>query len=309
MKCPFCNQDHPDGTKFRPETGNKIELSSLTCPSCGLHDIPNDSKFCPNCGTKLQGGPFPPPEDNNDDIKTFNVKGISFDMVKVKAGTFIMGDSTEIDNPEHKVTITHDYYIGKYPVTNELFLVIYKEVANWEGLDWDENDFPSEVLDNPEFPATELSYDDVRDVIRALRKLTNFKFDLPTEAEWEYAARGGEKSEDFMYSGSDDLEDVAWQEDNSDGVLHDVGELEPNELGIHDMSGLVREWCHDWFDSDYYDNSPSNNPRGPRQGDSKVIRGGSFNTDEEECDICYRDFESPDSSLDDVGFRLVLRIK
>lgn len=307
MKCPFCNQEHPDNTKFCPETGHKIEQTSLKCSSCGLHDLPIDSKFCPNCGNPLQGGSPTPSQDYSGDIQTFNVKGVCFDMIRVKAGTFTMGDSSDDDNPEHEVTITHDYYIGKYPVTNELALVLVKELADAEGEDWDEDDIPSEILDNPDYPVVELDWDTIRQLIRQLRKLTNLKFDLPTEAEWEYAAQGGEKSENFKYSGSDNIEDVAWYEENSDGELHDVGELDPNELGIYDMSGLVREWCHDWYESDYYDNSPSNNPRGPRDGENKVLRGGAYDTDEDYCDVCSRDFCDDDN--ENAGFRLVLRIK
>jgi formylglycine-generating enzyme required for sulfatase activity len=126
---------------------------------------------------------------------------------------------------------------------------------------------------------------------------------LPTEAEWEYAARGGNKSRGYKYAGSNNIAEVAWYSSNSNHKTHPVGQKQPNELGIYDMSGNVWEWCNDRYDKNYYKNSPRNNPQGPKSGNSYVLRGGSWNNYGYYCRVANRDRYSRNLSYYDIGFR------
>ena len=192
--------------------------------------------------------------------------GISIDMVRVEAGTFTMGatpemkDPYEDEKPTHRVTLTNDYYMGKYEVTQALWqTVMGNNPSNFKG-------------DN--LPVEKVSWDDCQEFISKLNRITGKTFRLPTEAEWEYAARGGNKSRGYQYSGSNNLLDVAWFRDNSGSKTHAVGTKQPNELGIYDMSGNVCEWCHDWYGA--YSSSSQVNPTGANSGSYRVIRGGSW---------------------------------
>ena len=188
--------------------------------------------------------------------------GISIDMVRVEAGTFTMGATAEMKNPwddekpTHRVTLTNDYYIGKYEVTQTLWQAVM-------------GNNPSEFKgDN--LPVEKVSWKDCQDFISKLNRITGKTFRLPTEAEWEYAARGGNKSRGYQYSGSNNLSDVAWYMDNSGDKTHAVGTKQPNELGIYDMSGNVWEWCQDWYGK--YSSSSQVNPTGANSGSYRVKR-------------------------------------
>ena len=144
----------------------------------------------------------------------------------------------------------------------------------------------------------------VQTFLRKLNAATGKTYRLPTEAEWEYAARGGNKSQGYKYVGSNDLDLVAWYSGNSDGTTHKVGTRFPNELGIYDMSGNVWEWCQDWYGS--YSSSPQTNPKGPNSGSYRVYRGGSWLDDARDCRVSFRDYFTPDYRYSDLGFRLAL---
>ena len=221
-------------------------------------------------------------------------------MVKVEGGTFLMGaqstDSSapnydaeaedEDSSPVHQVTIS-DFSIGKYEVTQEEWEVVM-------------GNNPSEFK-GAKNPVERVSWDDAQEFIKRLNKMTGMQFRLPTEAEWEYAARGGNKSQGYNYSGGN-IFDVAWAETNS---THTVGTKRPNELGIYDMSGNVSEWCSDWFGK--YKSSAQTNPVGPSSGTKRVMRGGDY----QEwvsffCTVSYRYSEDPNKSSRGSGFRLVL---
>ncbi len=229
-------------------------------------------------------------------IITIHVKdGINIEMVKVEAGSFDMGATPEMENPHedekpvHRVTLTNNYYIGKYEVTQALWkIVMGSNPSNSKG-------------DN--LPVEKVSWNDCQKFISKLNKLTGKSFRLPTEAEWEYAARGGNKSRGYQYSGSNTIGDVAWYDGNSGSKTHAVGTKQPNELGAFDMTGNVWEWCQDWFNR--YSSSPQTNPIGAVSGSCRVYRGGSW---------CYSGYcrcscrfdGTPDFRNGDLGLRLVL---
>ena len=192
--------------------------------------------------------------------------GISIDMVRVEAGTFTMGATAEMEDPmdwekpTHRVTLTNDYYIGKYEVTQALWQAVMGNNPSY---------FKGDNL-----PVEYVSWDDCQDFLSKLNRITGKTFRLPTEAEWEYAARGGNKSRGYQYSGSNNLSDVAWYDDNSGKKTHAVGTKQANELGIYDMNGNVFEWCQDWYGE--YNSSSQVNPTGANSGSYRVIRGGSW---------------------------------
>ena len=236
------------------------------------------------------------PVTNSDNISIPVKKGISIDMIRVEAGTFTMGATPEMEKPEdwekptHQVTLTNDYYIGKYEVTQALWqAVMGKNPSNFKG-------------DN--LPVDHVSWNICQKFISKLNSLTGKKFRLPTEAEWEYAARGGKKSMGYQYSGSNNLSDVAWYIENSGSKIHTVGLKQANELGIYDMSGNVWEWCQDMKRD--YSSSPQTNPMGENNGSRRIFRGGSWCDRARDCRSSYRDSSGPDFSFLSLGLRLVL---
>ena len=235
------------------------------------------------------------PVTNSDNISIPVKDGISIDMVRVEAGTFTMGATAEMKNPDdnekptHRVTLTNDYYIGKYEVTQALWqAVMGNNPSGFKG-------------DN--LPVENVSWKDCQDFMSKLNRITGKTFRLPTEAEWEYAARGGKKSRGYQYSGSNNLSDVAWYLDNSGKKTHAVGTKQPNELGIYDMSGNVWEWCQDRYD--HYSSSSLTNPTGANSGSFRVFRGGCWYVIGF-CRSSYRNIYMPDDRGNHLGLRLVL---
>ena len=240
-------------------------------------------------GTSLSGNTITIPVKN----------GINIEMVKVEAGSFDMGATPEMrslqypyddEKPDHRVTLTKNYYIGKYEVTQALWQVVMgNNPSRFKGDD---------------LPVERVSWKRCQDFISKLNSLTGKRFRLPTEAEWEYAARGGNKSRGYRYSGSNTLGDVAWYGDNSGSKTHAVGTKQPNELGIYDMSGNVSEWCQDWRGS--YSSSPQTNPTGAVSGSYRVDRGGSWLYSAWFSRSSSRGGRTPGGRDGDLGLRLVL---
>jgi len=219
------------------------------------------------------------------------------DMVFVHGGSFKMGsedsDSTaEYDEkPAHEVVLS-SFYISRYEVTQELW---HEVMGN----------NPSENLGD-RMPVESVSWDDCQMFISKLNEITGLKFRLPTEAEWEYAARGGNASKGYKYAGSDSLDAVGWSLSiEGDAVLHEVGEKEPNELGLYDMSGNVQEWCSDWHAP--YQKSLLKNPTGPKTGEYRITRGGHWETDGQHCTVSYRNPVPPDDVSHSLGLRLATK--
>ncbi len=223
------------------------------------------------------------------------IKKLEENMVRVEGGTFTMGATSEQgsdafrdENPTHQVTLS-TYYIGKYEVTQ----------AEWQAvMGTNPSRFKGENL-----PVENVSWFDCQEFIRKLNELTGKQFRLPTEAEWEYAARGGNKSNRTKYAGGSDIDNVAWYWDNSNKTTHPVGQKRANELGLYDMSGNVFEWCQDWFGD--YSSASQTNPQGPATGRRSVLRGGSWYDDARHCRLSYRDDRGPGYGHY-VGLRLAL---
>ncbi len=229
---------------------------------------------------------------------TFTVGGVSFKMVYVEGGTFTMGITEALDNdlfkialPTHKVTL-RDYYIGQYEVTQELWQAVM-------------GNNPSHFKGDLQRPVERVTWDECQTFISKLNNLTGRYFALPTEAEWEFAARGGQKSLSYRYAGSNVLSFVAWNDSNSSNTTHRVGTLEPNELGLYDMSGNVMEWCYDRLST--YVEYPQNNPTGGISDGNRMVRGGCWRFPEEMCRVYMRLPLGPDNSIEFLGLRLVIR--
>ncbi|MCB9297234.1 MAG: formylglycine-generating enzyme family protein [Lewinellaceae bacterium] len=228
--------------------------------------------------------------------------GTSFEMILVEGGSFQMGsedeDAFSNEKPVHGVRL-NSFYIGKFPITQ----VLWKAVMN----------------ENPSFfngysrPVERVSWEDAQAFIQKLNGFTGRSYRLPTEAEWEYAARGGRQSKGYKYAGSNKLREVGWHWENAHFETKAVGLKYPNELGLYDMSGNVLEWCQDWYSGDYYEECDKRgiveNPRGPAKGLARVLRGGAWYGDPRLCRCTFRFYGAPRFRAGDIGFRLVLPLQ
>ena len=270
----------------------KVEVSNMDTVSLEAANTPIDMNNESDLSIE-ESLPLVKPEGAEE----FEANGVKFTMAKVEGGTYEMGGTSEQTNvekdelPIHSVTLS-DYMIGQTLVSQELWKAVMG--AN-----------PSK-FQGAKFPVESVSWEDCQIFITKLNELTGKQFRMPTEAEWEYAARGGKMSKGYQYAGSDTLNEVAWFADNSEGRTHAVGTKSPNELGVYDMSGNVWEWCHDWFDKKYYRNTMPTNPQGPSKGSGRVNRGRSWNGDVRNCRVSYRLSNAPDSRFYNLGLRLAL---
>ena len=234
---------------------------------------------------------------------TGNGKTVTFKMVRVEHGTFQMGATTEQgsdadshEKPEHTVTLTSDYYMSETEVTQTLWYAVMGQKPTAIGSQWS-----STYGLGDQRPAYYISWNDCQEFITKLNALTGKTFRMPTEAKWEFVARGGNKSKGYKYAGSNTIGDVAWYTVNSSSQTHDVATKQPNELGLYDMSGNVWEWCSDWYGS--YSSSAQTNPTGPATGSFRVNRGGSWNYFAGHCCVSYRSYWDAD-----LRYRLGLRL-
>ena len=241
-----------------------------------------------------------------------NVKGLDLELTEVIGGEFLMGgdkeDSTTFEDelPLHSVKL-NTYYISTYEVTNEQYSIFCKGTGR---------ELPVGAKDRaPNSSAIYISWDDAAEFCKWLSEISNKEYRLPTEAEWEYAARGGVKSKGYKYAGSNDVNEVSTY-DNGDimlnndsldlNIIRKVGQKRPNELGLYDMSGSVWEWCYDSYSDDYYSECPKENPLNLDQSLSKVARGGGWLNTPKYHLISNRDHDLYSAKDVDLGFRVVL---
>lgn len=276
------NPSAKKGYKFEP-----TNMSNYASVYSSLFAAVSERKAEPKIEPKAEPRAEPRPEySSSGSYKTFTVNGVTFKMIYVQGGTFTMGATSEQgsdaysdETPTHSVTLS-SYYIGETEVTQEL----------WQAL---MGSNPSSFKGSRK-PVDSVSYNDCIEFISKLNSKTGQSFRLPTEAEWEYAARGGNKSRTYKYSGSNTIDNVAWYEVNSynkgssspDYGTHNVATKSPNELGIYDMSGNVWEWCSDWRGS--YSSSSQTNPTGASSGSIRVLRGGSWGSYAGYCRVANR---------------------
>ena len=221
-------------------------------------------------------------------VERFTVNGVTFEMVRVDGGSYQMGSysGSSDEQPVHTVNVS-TFYIGKTEVTQALWAAVMGNNPSY---------FRGENL-----PVENVSWFDCQEFVERLSRLTGRIFRLPTENEWEYAARGGNKSRGYIYSGSDDLYRVGWYTENSGSTTHPVGQKLNNELGIFDMSGNVWEWTSDLWSNNY--NSPRN---GGSSGSNRVNRGGGWSYDASGCRVAGRNYYSPSFRSNNLGLRLAL---
>ncbi len=269
----------------------------------------------------ITGCQKPDPDPTLSVSETFTLPGnVLLEMIGIPAGTFMMGSTSresadavptalgkvpfpKSETPVHQVTITQDFQLGKYEVTKAQWEAVM-ETTPWSG--------QSFVLDDPDSPATHVSWNDAQAFITTLNGMTGETFRLPTEAEWEYACRAGSTTEYYFGDSSATLSDYAWWEGNAvnaaERYAHVVGHLLPNDFGLFDMHGNVWEWCEDWYASSYYSSSPSSDPTGPTSGSNRVIRDGGFIGGAAYCRSAGRSRNNPASSFSSLGFRLARQL-
>ena len=292
---------------------NGAKAKFVASKSCPMPNTAQADEWIKKCNAKIT--PAPPKVSASTDAagnQIFAVGGVTFKMVKVEGGTFEMGctseqggDCNKNETPKHTVTLS-EYYIGETEVTQALWKAVM-------------GSNPSHFKGNNR-PVESISWDDCQAFVNKLNNLlrnslpSGYKFALPTEAQWEYAARGGKHQSPDKYSGSNSIDEVAWYFVNSfdkgpgspDYGTHVVKTKMANALGLYDMSGNVQEWCADWYLSDYYGASPSTNPQGSSTGQYRVLRGGRWDSYAKICRVSYRHNNTPDSRPYFNGFRLAL---
>jgi formylglycine-generating enzyme required for sulfatase activity len=225
-------------------------------------------------------------------------KSLSFPMIQVQGGSFDMGSNDPNhyadERPVHKVALK-GFHLSKYEITQSQ----WREVMNGfpEG-------FSNKSCDN--CPMVSVSWQEIQVFLTKLNQKTGKKYRLPTEAEWEFAAKGGKINSSFIFSGGNDPQKIAWFADNSEGKIHPVGEKKANDLGIYDLTGNVQEWCQDFYSENYYKNSPPNNPINTQVAATHVVRGSSWNDTVEDSRLTFRISENPATKSDKIGFRVVL---
>ncbi len=279
---------------------------ALTLAAC------SDDEYTVNLGDETQQQPRTPARPLVADMESVTVPGteVSFNMVKVRAGTFTMG-GVDADAPEHQVTLTRDFYIAQTEVTQALYRAVMDTSV-------------SEFNYGDNYPVDHVSYNDAMDFCFKLRELTGYHFTLPTEAQWEYAARGGHRASPSAtaYAGSDNIGSVAWYWNNSpqyqteNPVTHEpmlirhtseVRGKQPNELNIYDMTGNVREWCADWYSP--LGTAAVTDPEGlSSAGYGRIYRGGSCNDSAQYCRVAHREGLSSSSKSYNIGFRVVITL-
>ena len=276
---------------------NRVDLSSPDLDTEAIQSRPSP-------GLIEQSDTISTQKISSSKTTTYTVNGVSFDMVSVAGGTFTMGATSEQGSdperneyPAHQVTLS-DYMIGETEVTQELWqAVMGSNPSHFTG-------------DN--LPVEKVSWDECIVFIKKLNEFTidsrpkGWAFCLPTEAEWEYAARGGNMSQNYKYSGGNDIDSVAWHGGNSSNKTHAVAAKSPNELGLHDMSGNVWEWCYDWYGS--CSDAPQTNPIGPSSGSRHVIRGVGWRKYSEPWTVFHRISGTPGYNSNRLGLRLAMSI-
>ena len=227
---------------------------------------------------------------------TFQVGDVSFTMVTVVGGWFVMGSrdgdqsAADDERPAHPVVVP-TFAIGATEVTQQLWMAVM-------------GSNPSSFTGNLQRPVDNVSWEDCQVFITRLNRLTGQTFRLPTEAEWEYAARGGNRSWSYTYAGSDQPTNVAWFSNNSGSTTAPVDTKAPNEIGLSDMSGNVAEWCSDWYGP--YSDQEQTNPQGPQTGSYRVVRGGNWMLSADYCRTRHRDWRGPQARTTTIGFRLAM---
>ena len=236
---------------------------------------------------------------NTPGIETFTVNGVTFNMVFVEGGTFTMGatpeqgsDAHDKEKPAHDVTLS-SYCIGETEVTQALWVAVMGD-----------NPSPTPYSGDLQHPVIRVSWYDCQNFISKLNEITGKTFRLPTEAEWEYAARGGNKSKGYKYAGSNQVSNVAWCGANSNTMIHPVATKAPNELGLYDMSGNVFEWCQDIYGP--YSSDTQIDPAGPTTGSARIFRGGCWLDSYWYCRVSCRESNGPYINNDCLGLRLAL---
>lgn len=237
--------------------------------------------------------------------EVFNINGVSFTMVYVEGGTYMMGATDDDDvafareRPRHQVTLS-SYYIGQTEVTQALWIAVMgTNPSTFTGANG--------YVDDLTRPVETVNWSDCQNFISQLNQLTGKTFRMPTEAEWEFAARGGNKSMGYIFSGSNDINEVAWWHGNHSNSYYGtkpVATKAPNELGLYDMTGNLYDWCADWFGD--YSSEPQTNPTGPERGTYRVFRGGYYLNYTNKCRVSFRHYYYPTSRFNYVGLRLAL---
>jgi formylglycine-generating enzyme required for sulfatase activity len=292
--------DKTENTDIITKRSSAVIMLVLDCSSSLGEEFPkgqtNAKDFIKTLHEASTGEDIPGEDPGNSGEEPEENKPFEPEMVSVQGGTFMMGSPTSEsgrssnEGPQHQVTVS-SFRIGKYEVTQ----------GQWEEV-MGRN--PSGFNKGSNYPVENVSHNDIETYLQKLNAATGKQYRLPTEAEWEYAARGGNQGNGYLYSGSNILGNVAWHGSNSGNSTHPVGQKSPNELGIYDMCGNVFEWCSDWYG--IYPSSPQTNPTGASPDAYRMLRGGSWFDDPVNCRVAYRRNATPDYHDIDMGFRVVL---